>query len=297
MALIELSMIISLILEMGADAAKKNLERREVVINILKRLNLVNAPPADDFDAIYVYTLVEYGVGKPEPVLNFFRNEFIRKAFRKSFYENAPSILDKEAEGIIDWNNETGKLGYIDYDPRHEFAGFTAVFNEIVDNLRSPSDVKRDHKLNDVYSNTVTLIKKLDELSARISDDNKRKNKRKYQLRNKHEFESPRYYKAIKDTATEFQGKLEELEGGYIGVFGPPGSGKSTFLTQTLRRLPVRSIRYYAYVPDAQDPSVLRGESINFFHDVTLSLQHLGIGDKERPDPTDRVALIELFNE
>ena len=101
MALIELSVITSMILEMGVDAAKKNLGRRETVISILKRLNLEVAPAADDFGAIYVYTLVEYGVDKPESILNFFRNEFIQKAFHKSFNENNPSILEKEAEGII----------------------------------------------------------------------------------------------------------------------------------------------------------------------------------------------------
>src|SRR5690606_27823246 len=124
------------------------------------------------------------------------------------------------------------------------------------------------------------------------SKDEIERNKRKYELRNKHEFEAPRYlYKPIQDTVVEFQEKLERLKGGYIGVFGPPGSGKSTFLTQTLRTLPVRLIRYYAYVPDAQDPSVLRGESVNFYHDVTFSIQLLGIGEKEQPDPTDRPAL------
>lgn len=129
------------------------------------------------------------------------------------------------------------------------------------------------------------------------SKEEQEKNKRKYELRNKHEFEAPRYlYKPIQDTVIELKGKLEKLESGYVGVFGPPGSGKSTFLTQTLRTLSVRLVRYYAYVPDAQDPSVLRGESINFFHDITLSIQQLGVGENERPDPTDRVALIELFN-
>ena len=317
MALVELSVITSMILEMGVDAAKKNLGSRETVISILKRLNLEVAPAADDFGAIYVYTLVEYGVDKPESILNFFRNEFIQNAFHKSFYENNPSILEKEAEEVIEWNKETRQLGYIDYDPRNEFASFTAVFNQIVDNLRSPAEVKRDQKINDVHENTEQIIKKLNkandldairevvrqELAAlnqateTVLRSEKEKSKRKDELRNKHEFEAPRYYKAIQDTAIEFQRKLEELKGGYLGVFGPPGSGKSTFLTQTLRALPIRSIRYYAYVPDAQDPSVLRGESINFFHDTTLQIQKLRDSHEERPDPTDRIALNQFFHQ
>lgn len=131
---------------------------------------------------------------------------------------------------------------------------------------------------------------------AAPSEEDIEKKKRKSELRNKHEFDAPRYlYRPIQETLLEFQNKLEKLSGGYIGVFGPPGSGKSTFLTQTLRTLPVRSIRYYAYVPDAQDPSILRGESINFFHDTTLQIQKLRNSHEDRPDPTDRIALNEFF--
>ena len=149
-----------------------------------------------------------------------------------------------------------------------------------------------------IQVNNGNYIEKVEKLEINItqqSEEAVEKNKRKYELRNKHEFEAPRVYKAIQDTAVEFQKKLEELDGGYIGVLGPPGSGKSTFLTQTLRILPVRSVRYYAYVPDAQDPSVLRGESVNFFHDTTLQIQRLRNGLEKRPDPTDRIALNQFF--
>ena len=143
-----------------------------------------------------------------------------------------------------------------------------------------------------------TFVENAEKVEINISppsEDEVAREQRKYELRNKHEFEAPRVYKTIQDTAVDFQKKLEELDGGYIGVLGPPGSGKSTFLTQTLRTLPVRSVRYYAYVPDAQDPSVLRGESINFFHDTTLQIQRLRNGREKRPDPTDRFALNEFF--
>ena len=119
----------------------------------------------------------------------------------------------------------------------------------------------------------------------------------RYRFRSLHKFPEPQFlYRPIKHSVRTLYERLENIPGGYIGVFGPPGSGKSTFLTQTLRTLSIRLIRYYAYVPDAQDPSVLRGESTNFFHDVTLRLQNMGVGDYNRPDPTDRVALINLFH-
>jgi len=119
----------------------------------------------------------------------------------------------------------------------------------------------------------------------------------RYEFRNRHEFPAPQYlYRPIQHTVSELSRKLDNITGGYIGVFGLPGSGKSTFLTQTLRTLPIRLIRYYAYVPDAQDPSVLRGESVNFFHDVTLKLDNLGFKGGERPDSKNRVTLINRFH-
>ncbi|MBN1316411.1 MAG: ATP-binding protein [Anaerolineales bacterium] len=119
----------------------------------------------------------------------------------------------------------------------------------------------------------------------------------RYAYRNEHEFPSPAYlYRPIHHTVEALQNALSTLPGGYLGVFGSPGSGKSTLLTQSLRSLPLRLVRYYAYVPESQDPSVLRGESTNFLHDVTLRLQEAGFGQGRRPDPTDRSALVALFH-
>lgn len=60
-------------------------------------------------------------------------------------------ILDKEAEGIIQWNYETGKLGHIDYDPRLEFAEFTLTFKNIVERIRTLTEVKQDQKLDEIH--------------------------------------------------------------------------------------------------------------------------------------------------
>ncbi|RLI83962.1 MAG: hypothetical protein DRP01_08695, partial [Archaeoglobales archaeon] len=120
---------------------------------------------------------------------------------------------------------------------------------------------------------------------------------RRYEYHSKHRFPDPQFlYRPIQSTVDEVKTKLARFSGGYVGVFGPPGSGKSTLLSQTLRSLPIRLVRYYAYVPEAQDPSALRGESINFLHDVTLRLQNVGVERSERPDPTNRAALLDLFH-
>ncbi len=145
-----LSMVIEAIIGIGVSSTWDTLKRRETIIKLLKRFDIDPENPPSDFEGIYAYTLVEYGVYKPEPVLNFFRNEFVREAFKKSFYENNFTILEKEAEGIIQWNEETGKLGRIDYDPRREFATFTLVFNHLVSYSRTPSEVNTDQKIDSV---------------------------------------------------------------------------------------------------------------------------------------------------
>ena len=143
-------MIIGAIVEMGIETSWDSIRHRESIIKILQRFEFDTNTPPTDFDGIYAYTLVEYGISKPAPVLNFFRNDYIQEAYKRSFYENDASILEREAEEIIQWNQETGKLGSIDYDPRREFATFTIVFNNFVNYSRTPSEARRDQKLDEV---------------------------------------------------------------------------------------------------------------------------------------------------
>jgi hypothetical protein len=120
----------------------------------------------------------------------------------------------------------------------------------------------------------------------------------RYTYRNIHEFPAPQFlYRPIEKTVEAIKTALDSLSGGYFGVFGSPGSGKSTLLTQTLRALPVRLVRYYAYVPDTQDLSILRGESVNFLQDVTLRLSEAGFCKVNRPDASDRSALLKLLQQ
>jgi predicted NACHT family NTPase len=166
--MIDLTMVTGAIVAMGVEATWEKAKRLESVIKLLQRFNLDPTNPPTDFDGVYIYTLVEYGVGRPEPILNFFRYKFVKEAFEQAFYKNDPSILDKEAEGIIQWNEETGKLGRIDYDPRREFAAFSAVFHELVDRTRTPAEVKRDQKLDnireDIHQTSAEIVKRLDAL-------------------------------------------------------------------------------------------------------------------------------------
>lgn len=98
------------------------------------------------------------------------------------------------------------------------------------------------------------------------------------EFKNLHEFPvDKKLYQPIKSVICKFRDAINNLQGGYVAVIGTPGSGKSTLLTQTLRHCRERVIRYYAYVPDAQDSRRLRGESAYFLHDVVLDIERAGV--------------------
>ena len=76
-------------------------KRDETVIKILKKFNIDPTHPAPDFDTVYAYALVEYGldkiskddIDKTEAILQLFREQEIKKAFYQSFYTKDDSIL------------------------------------------------------------------------------------------------------------------------------------------------------------------------------------------------------------
>jgi uncharacterized protein YjbI with pentapeptide repeats len=141
----------------AARPALDRIRRQEKVIALLKKFNLAQKTPPRDFEGIYTYTLIEYCYGKPESIISFFRLEHIREAFRESFETGDPRHLDREAEEVINWNDETGKLGHIDYDYRREFAGFTAVFHALVDRSRGAAEARAERKIDDLQEQLANL--------------------------------------------------------------------------------------------------------------------------------------------
>jgi len=169
MAILEISTVIEIILGMTSEAIAKNLNRNETVVRALQQLGIDKEPATNDFDTIYAYSLVEYGVFKPEPVLNLFRHQFVRDAFRKAFYENNPDILRREVDDMLDWNREKGELGPINSDMRREIDGFRNTFGRIVNVTRTPSEVEHVHKIDDLHQVVVDIQKRITALANESS--------------------------------------------------------------------------------------------------------------------------------
>jgi len=106
----------------------------------------------------------------------------------------------------------------------------------------------------------------------------------RYDLRFKHEFPiDERLYRPIEPTVRALDEAFVKFDRGYLALIGPPGSGKSTTLTHTLRyRRGVRLLRYYAFVRD--DPQQGRGEAFSFLHDLSVQLEAMGLGRTRRRD-------------
>jgi hypothetical protein len=100
----------------------------------------------------------------------------------------------------------------------------------------------------------------------------------RFEFRFKHEFPVEQsIYQPITETVQNLKDAAKQFTSGYLALIGPPGTGKSTTLTQTFRYRPgYRIIRYYAYVPESIGQEG-RGEASSFLHDLHLALQRQGI--------------------
>lgn len=163
-------MVIGAIVEMGVEGVWEAAKRREVVLHILKKLGFdLDEPPAD-FNGLYAYTLVEYGVGKPKQIIDLFRYEVIKETFRRTFEQRSRDVFDAEIEAFLD--SEIGRNVYqLDYNPKQELIRFQAVFNKLADRARTVPEVRQDQKLEDIHQAVEQVLHSLEGLSARKTSE------------------------------------------------------------------------------------------------------------------------------
>jgi CheY-like chemotaxis protein len=143
--------LIAIAFDQILELAKEKGKRSEKILKALNAIGLKQDAPLDKgFDGVYAYTLVIYGIDKPKPILEFFRHEFIKRAFRKSFEQRDSSILEEETENFLDWNQIGKDILAIDYEPRREFAEFREQFIAGAKLTRSPQEVLVDQKLDEL---------------------------------------------------------------------------------------------------------------------------------------------------
>jgi len=168
MAVVELSVITGKLTQLGMDAAFRQLQRSEAVLRARRELGLPGKPDPNDFDSLYRHALVAWGVRMPGPVLEFFHDQRIVEAFRQARLQHDPDILTREAEEVFRFNEESGALRRLEYDPRRELAGFTAVFDLVVDQTRTAGDARQDEALAVLATQVDAILARLDALARAL---------------------------------------------------------------------------------------------------------------------------------
>ena len=132
------------------------LQYSEIRLRLLKQFNLIPDKPPNDFEGVYVYTLIEYGLGKEKVILQLFKETEIKEEFRKAFSQNKifnTSILDNFIQSS-DIGNEI-KHQNIDY--RRELTEFARLFVEIAKRARTATEILQDHKLDKIENSLQDL--------------------------------------------------------------------------------------------------------------------------------------------
>ncbi|BAU13940.1 WD-40 repeat protein [Leptolyngbya sp. NIES-3755] len=162
--MLELAKLIDLIVGFASPLVQSKLQRSELVIKLLKQLNLDPDHPPADFTAVYQYTLVEYGIGKPKPVLEMFRQAEIQAIFRKALDQNNPSLLLKEGETFLSGHSLGDQIQALGIDARQEFYQFAAVFIEVAKRTRTPAEVLANQRLESLHRQIGSIQERLHRL-------------------------------------------------------------------------------------------------------------------------------------
>ena len=161
---ISLDLVISLLTAIPFGTIKDKFQRNETVIKLLKRFNLKpDAPPAD-FSGIYVYTLVEYGAGKPKQILELFRQKEIEQAFRKAFDCDSAAILIQAGDDFLNESALGKEIRDLGIDPRREFMAFVAIFMEIAKRTRTPAEVIEGNAIASLQKHLSIVLERIERL-------------------------------------------------------------------------------------------------------------------------------------
>ncbi|MEO1402992.1 MAG: NACHT domain-containing protein [Cyanobacteria bacterium J06635_1] len=153
----------NLIAAIFASAAGQ-LSRNERVIKLLKAFNLDPDHPPADFRGVYRYALVEYGVDKPKPVLEIFRQTEIQQLFREALAQNNPTLLLQQGEAFLAEHPVGQSSQSQQIDVRREFYEFAAVFIEVAKRTRTPAEMLTNQKIDSLHRQISTLQDRLHRL-------------------------------------------------------------------------------------------------------------------------------------
>ncbi|MEH2295547.1 NACHT domain protein [Nostoc sp.] len=112
-------------------------QRNETVVRILKDFKFDPVQPPKDVDGVYVYSLIEYGVGKPEAILNLFREREIKSAFWSAYTSNNPLGFYKEVEEFLQGKDLAYDIRLLRIEVRSQLEEFGEIFIQVAKTSKS----------------------------------------------------------------------------------------------------------------------------------------------------------------
>ncbi|NJM18363.1 MAG: NACHT domain-containing protein [Richelia sp. SM1_7_0] len=164
MSLINLDLLFNAISGIAQPVIKEKVQRNETVIKLLKQFKIDPEHPPGDFSGVYAYTLVEYGVGKPKPMLELFRQQEIKAAFRKAFDHNNPSILLSEVDAFVDAYAVGDEIKALRIDIKREIAAFYIVFSQVAKRTRNPADTMMSQQIGSLHTSISSIQEQLERM-------------------------------------------------------------------------------------------------------------------------------------
>jgi hypothetical protein len=112
-------------------------QRNETVVRTLKQFNFDPVQPPKDIDGVYVYSLIEYGVDKPEVLLNLFREREIKSAFWSAYTSNNPLGFYKEVEKFLQGKDLAYDIRLLRIEVRSQLEEFGEIFIKVAKKTKS----------------------------------------------------------------------------------------------------------------------------------------------------------------
>ncbi|MBU7584558.1 MAG: NACHT domain-containing protein [Nostoc sp. TH1S01] len=162
--------------------AKKQIDRSQLIISLKQQFPfLEDEHLPDEFGTVYARALFDYALlGKDLNLLlvQIFDKEEIKRAFRTEFEQNNLSILEKEIENLVnweelDWNTLAEELRNIEQeqnikvDIHKEIEDFRKAFYKALLRTFKPSQVFQNRQLQEIL-NKIDNLENLDAILAEI---------------------------------------------------------------------------------------------------------------------------------
>ncbi|AFZ55906.1 NACHT and WD40 repeat domain-containing protein [Anabaena cylindrica] len=156
--------VIGALIGKATDKVLDQLDHSETRLRILNKFGLKSDEPPNDFDGVYVYTLIEYGVGKPKFILELFKEKEIKEEFQQAFSQNK-SFNSQTLDSFIQSSNIGDRIKDENIDYRRELAEFARLFVEIVKRARTATEILQEHKLESLQNSLNQVREQINKLS------------------------------------------------------------------------------------------------------------------------------------